>query len=265
MSFRIPPPRPYCELFWNHKNTLFSLLPYIWTLLFFALLWEGLSLALHTYLLPPPHIVLRHTWQLWQEQELLRHIQASCGRLLLGLCGALLPAIPVGLLAGQTRRGNAILSPFLYLFYSLPKIIFLPLILMAMGLGNAPKIFLISCTVFFHIAIVIRDAARAIDPMQVAILRSLGATPGQTFRHLLWPACLPAILTALRTGLGIALALLFITETFASYSGLGYFIMNAMETRNYEDMYAAIITLGLLGIGFYILLDRIERKACPWK
>ena len=101
--------------------------------------------------------------------------------------------------------------------------------------------------------------------MQVAILRSLGATPGQTFRHLLWPACLPAILTALRTALGIALALLFITETFSSYSGLGYFIMNAMETRNYEDMYAAIITLGLLGIGFYILLDRIERKACPWK
>lgn len=77
--------------------------------------------------------------------------------------------------------------------------------------------------------------------------------------------CLPGILTALRTSLGIALALLFITETFAAFSGLGYFIMNRMEVRNYEEMYAAILTLAAIGIIAYMALDIAERKLCPWK
>ena len=64
---------------------------------------------------------------------------------------------------------------------------------------------------------------------------------------------------------GIALALLFITETFAAFSGLGYFIMNRMEVRNYEEMYAAILTLAAIGIIAYMALDMAERKLCPWK
>ena len=64
---------------------------------------------------------------------------------------------------------------------------------------------------------------------------------------------------------GIALALLFITETFAAFSGLGYFIMNRMDVRNYEEMYAAILTLAAIGIIAYMALDIAERKLCPWK
>lgn len=111
----------------------------------------------------------------------------------------------------------------------------------------------------------VRDAAKAIPEEQVMTMRSLCGTKWQNFRHLIWPACLPGILTALRTSLGIALALLFITETFAAFSGLGYFIMNRMEVRNYEEMYAAILTLAAIGIIAYMALDIAERKLCPWK
>ena len=112
---------------------------------------------------------------------------------------------------------------------------------------------------------IVRDAAKAIPEEQVMTMRSLCGTKWQNFRHLIWPACLPGILTALRTSLGIALALLFITETFAAFSGLGYFIMNRMEVRNYEEMYAAILTLAAIGIIAYMALDIAERKLCPWK
>ena len=165
----------------------------------------------------------------------------------------------------RSRRWDALLSPFLYIFYSIPKVVFLPVIIVVLGLGDFPKIFIIAITVFFQIAIMVRDAAKAIPEEQVMTMRSLCGTKWQDFRHLIWPACLPGILTALRTSLGIALALLFITETFAAFSGLGYFIMNRMEVRNYEEMYAAILTLAAIGIIAYMALDIAERKLCPWK
>ena len=146
-----------------------------------------------------------------------------------------------------------------------PLVVFLPVIIVVLGLGDFPKIFIIAITVFFQIAIMVRDAAKAIPEEQVMTMRSLCGTKWQDFRHLIWPACLPGILTALRTSLGIALALLFITETFAAFSGLGYFIMNRMEVRNYEEMYAAILTLAAIGIIAYMVLDIAERKLCPWK
>lgn len=172
---------------------------------------------------------------------------------------------PDGDSRGRSRRWDALLSPFLYIFYSIPKVVFLPVIIVVLGLGDFPKIFIIAITVFFQIAIMVRDAAKAIPEEQVMTMRSLCGTKWQNFRHLIWPACLPGILTALRTSLGIALALLFITETFAAFSGLGYFIMNRMEVRNYEEMYAAILTLAAIGIIAYMALDIAERKLCPWK
>ena len=242
-----------------------SLIPYIVTLCILLTLWHISSLYLNTPLLPTPYNVGIQVLQLWSSPLLQPHIFASMYRLLLGIAIAFIFSIPLGMWSGFSHRGNQLLSPFLYLFYSIPKVIFLPLIMLALGIGNATKIFLISFTLFFHLTVIIRDAVRSIDPFQIDILRSFGATPLQLIRHLLWPASLSPILTSLRTGLGIALALLFITETFASDKGLGYFIMNAMEIHNYEEMYAAIITLGLIGLSLYITLDQLEIYLCPWK
>jgi NitT/TauT family transport system permease protein len=76
---------------------------------------------------------------------------------------------------------------------------------------------------------------------------------------------MPDIMTALRSTLGTSFALLFITETFASVSGLGYFITNCMDRRNYEEMYAAIVMLALMGTILYALIGMVEKQACKWK
>ncbi|MGN0947831.1 MAG: ABC transporter permease [Megasphaera sp.] len=228
-------------------------------------LWQIASMALNKPLLPAPYRVCQTWWQLISQGVLWPHIAASLYRMFGGLFLALVTAVPVGMAAGRSRRWDAWLAPFLYIFYSIPKVVFLPVIIVVLGLGDFPKIFLIAITVFFQIAITVRDAAKAIPEAEVMTMRSLCGTPWQNLRHLIWPACLPGILTALRTSLGIALALLFITETFAAFSGLGYFIMNRMEIRNYEEMYAAILTLAAIGIIAYIALDKAEGKLCPWR
>ena len=102
--------------------------------------------------------------------------------------------------------------------------------------------------------------------IQVArLLRSLGARRGQTFRFLVWPALLPALLSSLRIGTGTALAVLFFAETFGTNVGLGWFVMESWMRMSYVDMYAGILCLALLGLALFLAIDLIQRWACRWQ
>ena len=72
-------------------------------------------------------------------------------------------------------------------------------------------------------------------------------------------------MTSLRITLGTAIAVLFFAETFASSDGLGYFILDAMERREYSEMYAGIITMAGLGLIIYGVIDFIEHRFCKWQ
>ena len=92
---------------------------------------------------------------------------------------------------------------------------FLPVLLVLLGLGNAPKIALIAIIVFFQILVTARDAAKAVPEASVLSVRSLGASRLDIYRHVVVPAALPDIFTALRIGTGTAIAVLFLAESIA--------------------------------------------------
>jgi NitT/TauT family transport system permease protein len=97
-------------------------------------------------------------------------------------------------------------------------------------------------------------------------LRSLGAGRRALFRFVFLPASLPAILTALRQSIGTAVAVLYISELFATKYGLGYYIYYQGSTLfNYPAMYAGVVAMSLLGLGMYFGVDWLERKWCRWK
>lgn len=99
----------------------------------------------------------------------------------------------------------------------------------------------------------------------VQSVRSLGAGRLELLRYVYLPACLPAILTALRVSTGTAVAVLFLAETFATQSGLAYYItVEAWGRMAYPEMYAGVIAMALLGLVTYVFLDRLERRACEW-
>ena len=136
---------------------------------------------------------------------------------------------------------------------------------MFLGLGNTPKIVLITLVIFFQLLVTVRDAARAVPYQSLQVMHSLNASGWQIYRHLIWPSCLPEVLTSLRIALGTAIAILFLAETFASQNGLGYYILDAMEKRDYGEMYGAIMAMGLLGLLFYEVVDFLEKKLIKWQ
>ena len=237
---------------------------YGFALLFLFLFWQICSFSLDRPFLPRPFAVAQEFFRLTWQGLLPRHFLISSCRITLSLVISFLLAVPAGLVIGRSPRLDKLCAPLIYLLYPLPKVVFLPLIVVLLGLGNAPKILLISLIVFFQLLVAARDAAKDIPAQWVLSMKSLHASPRQVFYHLVWPSSLPRIFTSLRVSLGTAIAVLFLAETFASGDGLGYFILDTMEKRDYHAMYAGILGMGILGIFSYALVDWLEHKYCRW-
>ena len=153
----------------------------------------------------------------------------------------------------------------IFLTYPIPKVVFLPVLLVLLGLGNAPKIVLIALIVFFQILVTARDAAKAVPEPSVLSVRSLGASRLDVSRHVVVPAALPEIFTALRIGTGTAIAVLFLAESIAGSSGLGWYIVDAWGSHRLPGDVRRHHRMALLGVVLYEALDAVEGWATRWR
>lgn len=225
--------------------------------------WQALSMVLDTPALPPPVEALASFFRIFYS-DLLVHLQVSFCRIAVSLVIAAVLGVPLGLFIGKNKKADDYSAPLIYLTYPVPKVVFLPLFLILMGIGNVSKIVLISLIVFYQIMVTTRDAARNLQKEYVLSVQSLRATEMELYRHVYFPACLPAILTSLRLGLGTAMAVLFLVETYATREGIGFFIMDSWSSLAYDKMFAGIIAMGLMGFLLYLLLDACEKVLCSW-
>jgi NitT/TauT family transport system permease protein len=233
-------------------------------LLFFVLLWQGLSLLARRPFLPGPGEAFAALAKLGAAGKLGRHLGASLSRILWALVTGCIPAAALGLLTGRSPRLNGLISPVIYLLHPMPKAAFLPVIMLVFGLGEVSKVFLVAFIIFSQILVTMRDEAKQVPPELLDSVRSLGAGKAGLLRHVIIPAVLPGFFTGLRVSMGTAIAVLFLAETFASESGLGYLIVDAWTRVAYAEMYAAILALSLLGLLLFILTDLLEKFLCPW-
>ncbi len=227
--------------------------------------WQMVAMIINRPILPPPLQVGREFIQEIQK-DLIYHFLASLWRVLASTALAILIAAPLGLILGQSKRLNAVISPAVYLVYPIPKVVLVPIILLIFGVGDLPKIMIIFLILFFQILVLVRDQAASLRPELIQSVRSIGAGRRALFRYVYVPASLPAILTALRQSIGTAVAVLYIAELFATQQGLGYYIyLNGSTFFNYPAMYAGVIAMSILGLGLYFSVDWLERRFCSWQ
>jgi NitT/TauT family transport system permease protein len=227
--------------------------------------WQIAAVLIRLPILPAPSTVLI---VFFQEigGELGGHFLASLWRVVASTSLALAAAVPAGLILGQSETLNRIFSPLIYLLFPIPKVVFVPIILLFLGVGDLSKIVIIFLILFFQILVLVRDEAAGLRSELIASVYSLGAGRRALFRFVYLPASVPAILTALRQSVGTAVAVLYITELFATQRGLGYYIyLQGSTLFQYPKMYAGVIAMSLLGLGLYFAVDWIERVFVPWK
>jgi ABC-type nitrate/sulfonate/bicarbonate transport system permease component len=229
------------------------------------ILWQLLAWAVGRPVLPPPTRVLAAF-----AEEILsglgRHFLISAWRVSAAILVAVLTAVPLGLGLGQIGALNRLFAPLIYIVYPIPKIVFLPVVLVLLGSGDTSKIFLIAIILFFQILVVVRDAAANLRPELILSVRSIGAGRRALYRYVYFPAAIPAVLTALRVSVGTAIAVLFIAESFATTSGLGYYIITeTWAVLKYAEMYAGVLAMSMLGLSLYFVIDLLDHRLCPWR
>ena len=237
----------------------------VWSGLALLAIWQAASWLTRQPILPGPVEVAKTFYLELVGGDLLAHFAASLWRVAASTALAIALAVPTGLVMGQSKRINELFAPVVYLTYPIPKVVLVPVVLLFFGIGDLAKITIICLVLFFQILVLVRDQAAALRPELIQSVRSLGAGRQALFRFVFLPACVPAILTALRQSVGTAVAVLYVTESFATRLGLGYYIsLNATTLANYPAMYAGIVAMGLMGLGLYFAVDALERRIAPW-
>lgn len=227
------------------------------------LFWYVLHLFLRSNVIPDPYQTLVVFSRLLKG-DLLFHMGASFLRVAAALVISLCLGMPMGLWLGVSKKADRIISPVVYILYPIPKIAFLPILMLLFGLGDVSKIILIITVIIFQILLAVRDAVKEISHQLLLSAKSLGLNAWQRYLHVIIPATLPNLVTSLRIGIGISISVLFFSENFATSYGLGYFIMHAWAILKYKEMFAGIISLSLMGFFLFKGLDWVERRLCPW-
>ncbi|MDR0549165.1 MAG: ABC transporter permease [Deltaproteobacteria bacterium] len=237
----------------------------------FLALWAVLAKVLGDQILPSPLSVIQDFGLRLNQKQFYGHLGASFYRAAVGFFLGLALAIPIGWLMGGVKKLDDFLAPLLFFTYPVPKVLFLPVLIVTLGLGEAPKIVLVAVTVGYQVLVVTRDSVVNLDRSYLEAFtamwpasRAKGARTWALVRHILWPACLPAVATAMRLASGTAVSVLFMAESFATDEGLGFFIVDAWGNLDLPRMFSGILAMGLLGGLFYAFANIVEKKLCPW-
>ena len=236
---------------------------YIWGTLIVLLLWWGFSVLASSPALPSPLATIPVLVDSFG--TLAPEFWTSLWRLLLAMLIGTLLGAPIGLLLGRSKRADAVLGPVTYILYPLPKIVLLPILLVLFGIGNEAKVMLIAIAVFFQMIVTMRDAAKNVPREAVEAMQSFGAERWRILLDVIIPSTLPSLFTALRVTTATSVAILFIAESMAGSSGLGYFIMHSWSILEYKQMFAGIVAMAVMGVLLYEVFDLSERKLTKWQ
>ncbi len=153
----------------------------------------------------------------------------------------------LGLLAATQRHVREFFDPIVSFLYPVPKIAFLPVLLLTFGIGDGSKVALIALSVFFPLFMSARQSLAAVDRNIVWAARNMGASQTTIFRRVLLPAIRPQLFAGARIGLALAFIVLFAAEIIGSRDGLGHLISEAENNVQFDAMLAGIAGFMVLG------------------
>jgi len=156
-------------------------------------------------------------------------------------------------------------EPFVEFFRYLPAPAFGALCVAVLGIDDAPKIAIIFIGTFFQQVLVIANTVRRVEPSLVEAAQTLGAKPRQLLLRVILPASIADIYTDQRVLLGWAWTYLIVAELIGTSSGITYFINLQAKYRQYDNVMAAILLIGIVGLGGDLVLAWIGRRLFPWR
>jgi NitT/TauT family transport system permease protein len=179
--------------------------------------------------------------------ELVHHVGATSLRVLAGFAAGGVVGLPVGLLMGSITGVRLFFEPYVQFFRFIPPIAWLSPMTVWLGVGEVSKIALIFYTTSFLVILNTMAGVFAIGRNQIRVARSMGASRGQLFRHVIVPGAMSHYLVGLRVGMGNAFMTVVAAEMIGGRLGLGFLILDSRTWSATDKMLVGIVVIGLLG------------------
>nr|WP_269143396.1 ABC transporter permease [Massilia phyllostachyos] len=230
-------------------------------------LWWIVVVQSGSLIFPTPLQVGRGVLELIENGTLWEHIGASLARVATGFLIALVVAVPLGLWMGRVDAAYRTLNPVFQILRPISPIAWIPIAILWFGVGDMSPVFLIFLAAVFPMILQTSAGVHAIESRYLRAAENFGVSRARLFRQVIVPAVLPEILTGMRIGLGVAWLVVVAAEMIVRRSGLGFLIMDARNAGNrYDLVVAAMIIIGLIGLGIDVLMRRLEGlKGVRWR
>ena len=173
--------------------------------------------------------------------------------------------IPLGILCGFSKTIAQLTEPFVEFFRYLPAPAFGALAVAILGINDAPKIAIIIIGTLFQQVLIIANTTRLVDRSLIEAGFTLGTNKTKSLFHVVIPAALPEIYRDLRVLLGWAWTYLIVAELIGSTSGITWFITQQARYQNFDNVYAAILIIGVIGLICDVILMKFGQQLFKWK
>jgi len=197
----------------------------------------------------------------WLHQSLWQSIQV----IFWGFTLSSLLGVPLGILCGTFSSVSRLSEPFIEFFRYLPAPAFGALAVAILGIYDAPKVAIIFIGTFFQQVLVVANTTRKLDVSLIEAAQTLGAKRWNLITRVVVPGIVVDLYTDMRVLLGWAWTYLIVAEMVGTTSGITYFINQQARYRNYENVFAAIVIIGVIGLASDLALARLGRSLFPWR
>ncbi|MEN9227303.1 MAG: ABC transporter permease [Gloeomargarita sp. GMQP_bins_120] len=214
--------------------------------------------------LPAPGQVVTAAGRLGASGELWQDTWASLQRVGMGFGLSVLVAVPLGVLMGCFQSLRALGEPLFGLMRYMPAPAFIPLLILYLGIDEAPKIALIFIGTFFYNALMVMDTVKFVPKELIEATYMLGGNRFNTVVRVIFPHVLPGILDACRINFASAWQLVIVAELVAATEGLGRRISLAGRFLRTDEIFVGLIVIGLIGLGLDLLFQYLVRVTCRW-
>lgn len=201
----------------------------------------------------------------YKGHSLLVHMAASLRRLFIAYFFAVVTGTGLGLLSGYSERVRAVFEPIIAFIRPLPPLGYYTIIILWMGIGDGSKILLLFLGALAPVFVSCVAGVTRVKQDYINRARTLGASKGQIFLHVILPASLPDIFVGLRNAMSVAYATSVAAEMVAAVSGIGWMVLDASKYLRSDVIFVGIIIMGITGILLDKILLCLETRIVFWK
>ena len=242
-------------------TAVIALLLIIWELLpYFVPMKQGTRLFFTV-----PSRILATLWQMFASGSIWAPVGVSATAFAIGLALAIAAGLPLGILLGRSNTLNAMFDPFITAFNATPRLVFLPLLMLWLGIGLWSKVAIVFLGALFPLLINTHEGVRNADKLLINVVRSFGANEWDVARLVVIPNSLPFIVVGLRLAIGRAILGVVVAEFFGAQDGLGVLMVRAASSFNVDVVFAGLIIFAALSLIMTGLVKVLEERMNRWR